>query len=326
MVLETSASGIVAARAERQLDARPRPRAKDEVVTEGDIVITAGWQSGQLESLYPRGIPIGTVSGVGQQRRRPLQAHPGDAARGLRLPRRRDRPDRRRHEEAVNAADILKAAGSSSSQRSSRSRCSGRSRCRRPPRSPARPRRRSRAPARPASGPCAGFWAGLVLDVASFSRRSGSPRSCSRSPATGRDVSATVTSKSSPHPPLIAVGARDRRGRRSAAAFLHFMLGSTVGAAELLRGASSCPTLALNLLLAYPLYGLVRRLFPRHAADRQGGDRRCLVLPLPSSCRPTRASRSPIASRRRWRSGSPSSGSSRSLSSARSSSASGRSR
>jgi rod shape-determining protein MreC len=30
-------------------------------------VITAGWRSGRLESLYPRGIPIGTVASVGQQ-------------------------------------------------------------------------------------------------------------------------------------------------------------------------------------------------------------------------------------------------------------------
>jgi rod shape-determining protein MreC len=40
---------------------------KDAVVNEGDLVITAGWQTGTLESLYPRGIPIGTVKSVGQQ-------------------------------------------------------------------------------------------------------------------------------------------------------------------------------------------------------------------------------------------------------------------
>jgi rod shape-determining protein MreC len=41
--------------------------AKDELVEQGDLVITAGWRSGKLESLYPRGIPIGTVQSVGQQ-------------------------------------------------------------------------------------------------------------------------------------------------------------------------------------------------------------------------------------------------------------------
>jgi rod shape-determining protein MreC len=40
---------------------------KDAMVNEGDLVITAGWKSGDLESLYPRGIPIGTVESVGQQ-------------------------------------------------------------------------------------------------------------------------------------------------------------------------------------------------------------------------------------------------------------------
>jgi rod shape-determining protein MreC len=40
---------------------------KDELVTEGDLVVTAGWRTGNLESLYPRGIPIGMVASVGQQ-------------------------------------------------------------------------------------------------------------------------------------------------------------------------------------------------------------------------------------------------------------------
>jgi rod shape-determining protein MreC len=40
---------------------------KDEFVEEGNLVITAGWRSGKLESLYPRGIPVGMVKSVGQQ-------------------------------------------------------------------------------------------------------------------------------------------------------------------------------------------------------------------------------------------------------------------
>jgi rod shape-determining protein MreC len=40
---------------------------KEELVQERDLVITAGWQTLQFESLYPRGIPIGTVKSVGQQ-------------------------------------------------------------------------------------------------------------------------------------------------------------------------------------------------------------------------------------------------------------------
>lgn len=39
---------------------------KDRVVNRGDVVVTAGWRSGKLASLYPRGIPVGVVTSVGQ--------------------------------------------------------------------------------------------------------------------------------------------------------------------------------------------------------------------------------------------------------------------
>jgi len=39
---------------------------KEDVVRAGDVVITAGWRSGRLASIYPRGIPIGIVTSVGQ--------------------------------------------------------------------------------------------------------------------------------------------------------------------------------------------------------------------------------------------------------------------
>lgn len=39
---------------------------KADVVKAGDVVITAGWRSGRLASIYPRGIPIGIVTSVGQ--------------------------------------------------------------------------------------------------------------------------------------------------------------------------------------------------------------------------------------------------------------------
>ena len=35
---------------------------KGRAVRRGDMVVTAGWRSGKLESLFPRGIPIGSVS------------------------------------------------------------------------------------------------------------------------------------------------------------------------------------------------------------------------------------------------------------------------
>jgi rod shape-determining protein MreC len=40
--------------------------AKEDVVEAGDVMITAGWRSGKLASIYPRGIPIGIVTSVGQ--------------------------------------------------------------------------------------------------------------------------------------------------------------------------------------------------------------------------------------------------------------------
>jgi rod shape-determining protein MreC len=39
---------------------------KNKVVNEGDLVLTAGQQHGELSSFYPRGIAIGTVTRVGQ--------------------------------------------------------------------------------------------------------------------------------------------------------------------------------------------------------------------------------------------------------------------
>jgi rod shape-determining protein MreC len=39
---------------------------KENVVRPGHVVITAGWRSGKLASIYPRGIPIGIVTSVGQ--------------------------------------------------------------------------------------------------------------------------------------------------------------------------------------------------------------------------------------------------------------------
>ena len=40
---------------------------KDQLVNQGDVIVTSGFRSGELTSLYPRGIPIGSVSAkVGQ--------------------------------------------------------------------------------------------------------------------------------------------------------------------------------------------------------------------------------------------------------------------
>jgi rod shape-determining protein MreC len=40
--------------------------SKDQVVNRGDVLVTAGWRSGDLSSLYPRGVPLCLVTQVGQ--------------------------------------------------------------------------------------------------------------------------------------------------------------------------------------------------------------------------------------------------------------------
>jgi rod shape-determining protein MreD len=117
----------------------------------------------------------------------------------------------------------------------------------------------------PVFGAVVGFWAGLVLDVVSletlgltsllltlvgyFAGRLGD-----------------VTTKSSAHPSLIAVGL-GTIGFGLGSAVLHFMLGSTISAGEFFVGVL-LPSLALNLLLAYPLYGLCRRIFQPEPRER----------------------------------------------------------
>ena len=66
VVLESGAAGILRHGATASSLILDRV-GKDELVTEGDLITTAGWQTLRFESLYPRGIPIGTVKSVGQQ-------------------------------------------------------------------------------------------------------------------------------------------------------------------------------------------------------------------------------------------------------------------
>jgi rod shape-determining protein MreC len=40
--------------------------AKDQIVHQNDVVITAGWRVGKLSDIYPKGLPIGVVTSVGQ--------------------------------------------------------------------------------------------------------------------------------------------------------------------------------------------------------------------------------------------------------------------
>jgi rod shape-determining protein MreC len=64
--LRTGATGIVRhARGTRQTLVLDRVR-KQDVVRRGHEIVTAGWRAGSLSSLFPKGIPIGEVSSVGQ--------------------------------------------------------------------------------------------------------------------------------------------------------------------------------------------------------------------------------------------------------------------
>jgi rod shape-determining protein MreC len=66
-VLESGAAGIVRHGSSDSSALVLDRVGKDALVEESNLVITAGWRTGRLESLYPRGIPIGTVKSVGQQ-------------------------------------------------------------------------------------------------------------------------------------------------------------------------------------------------------------------------------------------------------------------
>ena len=111
----------------------------------------------------------------------------------------------------------------------------------------------------PTYGAVLGFLAGLVLDTASFGTFGLTSLLLTVIGYwTGRFGEATT--RASAHPLLIAVTLASV-GYTLGSAVLHFMLGLTIPASYLFLGVL-LPTLALNMLLAYPLYGLCARVFP----------------------------------------------------------------
>lgn len=114
-------------------------------------------------------------------------------------------------------------------------------------------------------GAVAGFWAGLVFDVATLGTLGITSLVLTLAGYwSGRFGEAT--SRSSSHAPPIAV-ALATAGVAIVLGLLHFMLGASIPASELL-GAVLLPSLALNLLLAIPVYRLLRRLFPVTERER----------------------------------------------------------
>lgn len=63
--VRTGASGI-AQHGQSELSLILDRVTKDQVVHVGDTIVTSGFRSGALTSLYPRGIPIGVVTSAGQ--------------------------------------------------------------------------------------------------------------------------------------------------------------------------------------------------------------------------------------------------------------------
>ena len=118
----------------------------------------------------------------------------------------------------------------------------------------------------PLLGAAAGFWAGLVLDLATFETL-GLTALLLTIAGYWAGRLGQVMSKSSPHPPLVAVGLATV-GVLMGGGFLHFVLGSTVSASTLF-GPVLIPSVALNVLLAWPLHRLVRRVFPLTPRERR---------------------------------------------------------
>jgi rod shape-determining protein MreD len=118
----------------------------------------------------------------------------------------------------------------------------------------------------PIFGAAAGFWAGLILDTASFGTFGLTSLLLTIAGYwTGRF--GEVTTRASAHPLLIAV-ALATVGVALGSAVLHFMLGLTIPASQLFL-AVLLPSLALNMLIAYPIYGLCVRLLPPHVVVRR---------------------------------------------------------
>ena len=124
----------------------------------------------------------------------------------------------------------------------------------------------------PMLGAVAGFWAGLLLDSAALA-----PPGISSLVLTLAGYWAgrfgLATTRSSPHPPLIAV-ALATVWVAVGSTVLNFLLGQSVPASELF-GRVLLPTLALNVLIMFPVYRLAERLFP--VAEREGREMTALA-------------------------------------------------
>jgi rod shape-determining protein MreD len=124
----------------------------------------------------------------------------------------------------------------------------------------------------PIFGSLAGFWAGLAIDVASLGILGLSSLLLTLVGYWSGRLG-EVTTRSSAHVPLVAV-ALATLGYGLGSLVVRFMLGTAIPASQFFV-AVLLPTLALNVLLAYPLYALARRIF--HPQIRPGREVGALV-------------------------------------------------
>jgi rod shape-determining protein MreD len=118
----------------------------------------------------------------------------------------------------------------------------------------------------PVFGAVGGFAAGIILDSSSFVTFGMTSLLLTIAGyCTGRF--GEVTTRTSVHPLLIAV-ALATTGVTLGSAVLHFMLGETIAASQLFVSVL-LPSLALNMLLAYPLYSLCARFLPPQVGIRR---------------------------------------------------------
>ena len=233
---------------------------KSQVLHEGDLVVTQGWKFGRLSSLYPYGIPIGTVSGATNSEVDLYWNAQVPAVRPLRLAALGDRADPEAAEPAVSpnllepfkvavlmfVAAILQVTIFSQIDilggypdvvlltlvavallRGS------------------------------IYGAAAGFFAGLIVDTANLATLGVTSLLLTIAgywigrygETTGRDRA---------HAPYVSVAVATILVQFGAL-ILHYLLGDTVSAKAVLIETLP-PKVALNLLLTLPVYALTRRL------------------------------------------------------------------
>lgn len=118
----------------------------------------------------------------------------------------------------------------------------------------------------PMLGSVAGFWAGLVIDLAAL-QALGLSSLLLTFVGYWAGRFGDLTTRSSPYPPLVAV-ALATIALTVGSGVVNFMLGQGASAGELLVQVL-LPTLALNVLIAYPVYRLTQRLFPAASRERR---------------------------------------------------------